>query len=101
MFYVPSYNRIGKDADEADIEEIIDMASKAPLPDQQTQVQENIHSNIRTFCKLMDEILIPIKNFDESHEPGAQMNRASHRSGLSLAVGSAGNVHSNHHGEHS
>ncbi|KAJ8421022.1 hypothetical protein Cgig2_020048 [Carnegiea gigantea] len=95
MFSVASYNRIGKDADEADIEEIIDMASKAPLADQQTQVQENIHSQTRTFCQLMDEILLPIKNFDEPHEPGAQVNSAKHRSGLSLAVGSAGHVPSN------
>lgn len=71
------------------------MASKAPLADQQTQVQENIHSQTRAFCQLMDEILLPIKNFDEPHGPGAQVNSAKRRSGLSLAVGSAGNVPSN------
>lgn len=96
LFLYTSYNRIGKDADEADIEEIIDMASKAPLADQQTQVQENINSQTRTFCQRMDEILLPIKNFDEPHGPGAQVNSAKRRSGLSLAVGSAGNVPSNH-----
>ena len=101
MFSVASYNRIGKDADEADIEEIIDMASKAPLADQQAQVQENIHSQTRTFCQLMDEILLPIKNLDEPHEPGAQVKSAKRRSGLSLAVGSAGNVPSNRPGEYS
>lgn len=54
-----SYNRLGKNADEADAEEIIDMASKASFTDQQMQVQENVHYQIKNVCTVMDEILLP------------------------------------------
>lgn len=74
---------MGRDADEADIEEIIDMASKAPLADQEKQVHENIHSQIKTFCTSMDDILLP----DEPLAPSPESYTTPHRSGLSLAVG--------------
>ncbi|KAM7487709.1 hypothetical protein LguiB_025193 [Lonicera macranthoides] len=83
LFLYTSYNRLGRDADEADIEEIIDMASKAPLADQEKQVHENIHSQIKTFCTSMDDILLP----DEPLAPSPESYAAPHRSGLSLAVG--------------
>ncbi|KAL7170492.1 hypothetical protein ACSBR2_035379 [Camellia fascicularis] len=64
-----SYNRLGRNADESDAEAIIDMAGKAFLADQQKQVQENIHSQIKTFCASMDEILLPdSKSINESSE---------------------------------
>ncbi|KAK8310987.1 hypothetical protein V6Z11_D02G220100 [Gossypium hirsutum] len=59
LFMYTSYNRLGKNADEADAEEIIDMASKASFTDQQMQVQENVHFQIKNFCTVMDEILLP------------------------------------------
>ncbi|KAA3482651.1 SET domain-containing protein 9 [Gossypium australe] len=59
IFMYTSYNRLGKNADEADAEEIIDMASKASFTDQQMQVQENVHFQIKNFCTVMDEILLP------------------------------------------
>ncbi|KAK8480520.1 hypothetical protein V6N13_134762 [Hibiscus sabdariffa] len=59
LFMYTSYNRLGKDAEEADAEEIIDMASKASFADQQLQVQENVHDQIKNFCTAMDEILLP------------------------------------------
>lgn len=82
---------MGRDAEEADAEEIIDMASKASLADQQKQVQDNIHSQIKTFCSSMDEILFSgINKSNVSLEPIPQSNAAPRRSGLSLAVGGSG-----------
>ncbi|RDX73518.1 hypothetical protein CR513_46859, partial [Mucuna pruriens] len=59
LFLYLSYNRLGKNADEAHAEEIIEMASKASFADQQMQVQENVNLQIKTFCSFMDEILLP------------------------------------------
>jgi hypothetical protein len=50
---------LGKNASEADAEEIIEMASKASVADQQMVVQENVHSQIKSFCTIMDEALLP------------------------------------------
>ncbi|GAB4850621.1 hypothetical protein Ancab_029930 [Ancistrocladus abbreviatus] len=97
LFLYTSYNRLGKDADEADAEKIIDMASKASLADQQKQVQENIHSQVKTFCMHMDEILLPqTKNLHECLESSPQTNDTPRRSGLSFAVGSTGSLPKNH-----
>ncbi|KAL8153814.1 hypothetical protein V2J09_011574 [Rumex salicifolius] len=86
LFLYSSYNRLGREADEADIEEIIDMATKASLADQQQLVQENVHSQIKTFSHYMDEILF---SGNESLNPLQSPNAdsAPRRSGLSLAVG--------------
>ncbi|KAI3763788.1 hypothetical protein L2E82_13785 [Cichorium intybus] len=84
LFLFTSYNRVGKDAEDADIEEIINMASKAALTDQERQVQENIHSQITNFCTSMDEILLPDLN---SHNPPQQNTTTPRPSGLSLAIG--------------
>lgn len=71
-----------------DAEEIIDMANKASVSDQQKQVQENIHSQIKSFCMSMDEILLPNnKKIDEALELPPQSAAAPRRSGLSFAVG--------------
>ncbi|KAK1425719.1 hypothetical protein QVD17_21074 [Tagetes erecta] len=86
LFLYTSYNRVGKDAEEADIEEIINMASKSDLADQEKQVQENIHTQMTNFCTFMDRILLPeSKSHDETSQ---QHTNAPRRSGLSLAVGS-------------
>ncbi|KAF9608096.1 hypothetical protein IFM89_006023 [Coptis chinensis] len=87
LFLYTSYNRLGRDATETDAEEIIDMASKAALADQQKQVQENIHSQIKSFSTLMDEILVP--NFKNSNDP-PNISGVPRRSGLSFAVGKGG-----------
>ncbi|XP_027153694.1 uncharacterized protein LOC113753674 [Coffea eugenioides] len=88
LFLYTSYKLLGKDADEADAEEIIDMASKASLTNQQKQVQENIHSQIETFCTTMDDIVLPnLQSTEKAHEPIEEKNSTSRRSGLSLAVG--------------
>ncbi|KAL5080814.1 hypothetical protein RYX36_009235 [Vicia faba] len=58
LFLYTSYNRLGKNASETEAEEIIEIASKASVADQQMLVQENVHSQIKTFCTLMDEILL-------------------------------------------
>uniref|UniRef100_A0A2N9ET24 SET domain-containing protein n=1 Tax=Fagus sylvatica TaxID=28930 RepID=A0A2N9ET24_FAGSY len=86
-YYPISYNRLGRDAEEADALEIIDMASKASLADQQKQVQENIHAQIKSFSMSMDEILLPdTKRIGEAHELPPQPT-APRRSGLGFAVG--------------
>lgn len=83
-----SYNRLGKDVVEADAEEIIDMAGKASLADQQKQVQENVHSQITNFCKYMDHILQPdLKVKDKQGTSSSENNSSPRRSGLSLAIG--------------
>lgn len=87
---------MGNDADEADADEIIDMASKASLADQEKQVQENIHLQIKSFCTSMDEILLP--DGKTKNEP-EQSNSASRRSGLSFAVGRNSSP-TNHPGEY-
>ncbi|XP_004297736.1 PREDICTED: uncharacterized protein LOC101314652 [Fragaria vesca subsp. vesca] len=88
LFLYTSYNRLGKDADEVDVDEIIDMANKASIDDQQKQVQENIHLQIKSFCMSMDELLLPdIKNKNEVTESPKQSNATAQRSGLSLAIG--------------
>lgn len=83
-----SYNRLGKDGVEADAEEIIDMAGKASLADQQKQVQENAHSQITSFCKYMDHILQPdLTVKDKQGTSSSENNSSPRRSGLSLAIG--------------
>lgn len=78
---------MGRNADEADADEIIDMAAKASLSDQEKQIQENVHYQIKSFCKLMDQILLPdVKDTKMSNGVPQQSNN-SRQSGLSLAVG--------------
>ncbi|XP_047313342.1 uncharacterized protein LOC124916641 [Impatiens glandulifera] len=81
LFLYTSYNRLGRDAEEADAEEIIDMASKASLSDQHKQVEENIHSQVKVLCKCMDDILLPYHNYKNELVD----SRANHR-GLNHAV---------------
>lgn len=81
-----SFNRLGSEATEADAEEIIDMASKASLSEQEKQVQDNIHSQMKHFCGAMDEILAP--DSPNKHDPVSTQSHATpRRSGLSFAVG--------------
>lgn len=86
QYLIFSYNRVGRDASDAEIEEIIDMGSKAPLADQQEQVQENIYAQIKAFCSSMDDILCT--DFRSTNESISTEQKAGpRRSGLSLAVG--------------
>lgn len=78
---------MGKNADEADADEIIDMASKASLAEHQKQVQENIHAQINTFCTYMDGILLPDSKTASTLNSSSERNTAPRRSGLGLAVG--------------
>lgn len=80
-----SYNRLGEHSEEKDAEEIIEMASKASVTDQQKQVQQNVHYQLKHICKSMDSILRPDTK-DPSQSPSDAYNN-SRRSGLSLAVG--------------
>ncbi|KAK4261924.1 hypothetical protein QN277_004858 [Acacia crassicarpa] len=91
LFLYTSYNRLGENSVEGDAEEIIEMASKASVADQQVQVQENVHCQIKAFCKFMDEILLPSdKIMSDTLESSQQVSSLPHRSGLSLAVGRSG-----------
>lgn len=88
--WILSYNRLGRNADEADAEDIIDMASKASFSDQQKQVQENIHYQIKNFCNILNGVLLPdSENKNELPESCPQTNVAPRYSGLSFAVGSS------------
>ncbi|KAJ9181058.1 hypothetical protein P3X46_009229 [Hevea brasiliensis] len=90
LFLYTSYNRLGRKVEEADAEEIIEMASKASVADQQKLVQENIHSQIENFCTAMDEIFLPDMN--KKNEPGEALGQSdtARKSGLSWAVGKSG-----------
>ncbi|CAI9756015.1 unnamed protein product [Fraxinus pennsylvanica] len=94
LFLYTSYNRLGKNADEADAEEIIEMASKASLAEQQKLVQENIHAQINNFCTSMDGILLPDPNTaDDTVTSPSGKNTTSQRSGLSLAIGRSASLY--------
>ncbi|KAK7308369.1 hypothetical protein VNO77_41972 [Canavalia gladiata] len=92
LFLYLSYNHLGKSANEADAEEIIEMASKASIADQQMQVQENVHSQIKIFCAFMDEILLSNENTVNGNQLASTVPR---RSGLSFAVGRSDPAHDN------
>lgn len=80
-----SFNRLGREALETDAEEIIEMAGKTSLSEQQKQVQDNIHYQVENFCSLMDGILCPDVS---KREPGSQPATPPPRqSGLTFAVG--------------
>ncbi|KAM6566690.1 hypothetical protein CsatA_025818 [Cannabis sativa] len=87
LFLYTSFNRLGKNAEEADVDEIIDMASKFSFPDQEKLVQETVHSQIKSFCEKMDKILVDIDKRNEPSESRQRSDVASGRSGLSLAIG--------------
>jgi hypothetical protein len=77
---------LGENSEEKDAEEIIDMANKASVTDQQKQVQENVNYQLKHICKTMDNILRPDTKKDPSQSPSDAHNN-SRRSGLSFAVG--------------
>ncbi|ERN09431.1 uncharacterized protein LOC18437584 [Amborella trichopoda] len=89
LFLYTSYNILGKNADAKDAEEIIEIASKASVGDQQKQVQENVHAQIKSFCASMDEILLPeLNNFTNVNDSTAKQRLSPSRpSGLSFALG--------------
>lgn len=96
LFLYSSYNRLGKSADESDVEKIIEEASKTSFTDQVTQVQENVHSQIKTFSASMDEILLPDeKTVNDPLGLSQQESTLPRRSGLSLAVGRTGSSPNN------
>jgi len=86
LFLYTSYYRLGENSEEKDAEEIIDMASKASVTEQQKQVQENVNYQLKHICKTMDTILRPDTKSDPSQSP-SDAHSNSRRSGLSLAVG--------------
>ncbi|MED6224289.1 hypothetical protein PIB30_082614 [Stylosanthes scabra] len=89
LFLYTSYNLLGKNAEEADAEEIIEMADKASFEVQQMQVQENVHSQIKSFCTSMDEILL--RNEKGVHDPlelSQQANALPHCGRASDSMGS-------------
>ena len=63
------------------------MASKASIVDQQSQLQENVHAQIKSLSMTMDEILIlDTKRIGDAHGMPQQPIAASHWSGLGFAV---------------
>ncbi|XP_018485344.1 uncharacterized protein LOC108855914 [Raphanus sativus] len=91
LFMYTSFNRLGREAVETDAEEIIEMAGKTSLSEQQKQVQDNIHYQVENFCSLMDGILCPPDV--SKNEPGSQPATPPRRqSGLTFAVGGSNAV---------
>ncbi|EPS57948.1 hypothetical protein M569_16868 [Genlisea aurea] len=91
LFLFTSYKRLGRNAEEADADEIIDMASKASLAEQQKEVQENIHLQISSFCKLMNGVLLSDSKGAASSP--SKTNPPPSSSGLGFAVGRAASSH--------
>ncbi|KAL3340390.1 hypothetical protein AABB24_028827 [Solanum stoloniferum] len=88
LFLYTSYNRLGRNAEEDDAEEIIDMANKASLDDQQKQVHENVHSQVTNFCRYMDDILLLDQKVKDNQAISPATPHSSPRSScLGLAVG--------------
>ncbi|PNY10985.1 hypothetical protein L195_g007582 [Trifolium pratense] len=63
------------------------MASKASVADQQMVVQENVHSQIKAFCTIMDEVLLPNEKIlsDDFFKLSQQTNILPQHSVLSSA----------------
>lgn len=79
---------MGKNADEKDAEEIIQIAETASVADQQKQVQENIHSQIKAFWATLDDILRPdLLDSNDDGKPSPQEQGPTRPSGLSFALG--------------
>lgn len=79
---------MGVNANEKDAGEIDKMANKASLSDQQKQVQENIHCQIKDISGSMDEILC----HDKISNPNlgslaVESQNVPRHSGLGLAIG--------------
>lgn len=77
-------------ANEKDADEIIEMANKASVSDQQKQVQENIHVQVKNICGSMDDILRPaVVATPNPVRSASESQNAPRRSGLGLAIGRA------------
>ncbi|KAK6792710.1 hypothetical protein RDI58_011791 [Solanum bulbocastanum] len=88
LFLYTSYNRLGRNAEEDDAEEIIDMANNSSLDDQQKQVHENVHSQVTNFCRYMDDILLLDQKVKDNQAISPATPHSSPRSScLGLAVG--------------
>ncbi|KAI5399692.1 hypothetical protein KIW84_064865 [Lathyrus oleraceus] len=84
---ITQWHLCSANCDESDAEKIIEKASNTSFADQAIQVQENVHTQVKTFCAFMDEILLP--NEQTMNDPLGLSQQASvlpRRSGLSLAV---------------
>ena len=67
------------------------MACKASLADQQKQVQENIHPQIKSFSMCIDEILLLYtERIGQAQELPPQPIFAPYQSGLGFDIGRSG-----------
>lgn len=90
LFLYTTYNRLGVNADKKDVDEIIEMANKASISDQQRQVQENIQDQVKSICGAMDDILRPaITGTPNLVSSVSESPTTQRRSGLGLAIGRA------------
>ena len=78
---------MGRDVDEAKAEEFNKMACKASLADQQKQVRENIHAQIKSFSTCIDEVLLPYtKRIGKAQELPPHPIAAPCQSGLDILI---------------
>ncbi|KAL5073002.1 hypothetical protein RYX36_011986, partial [Vicia faba] len=61
LFFYTSYNRLGKNASETEAEEIIEIASKASIADQQMLVQEMFILKLKHFAHKWMKFFLQIK----------------------------------------
>ena len=81
-------NRLGRDADEAKAKEFNEMACKASIADQQKQVQENIHPQIKSFYMCINEVLLLYtRRIGKAQELLPQPIDAPCQSGLGFNIG--------------
>ncbi|KAJ4746951.1 C5orf35 [Rhynchospora pubera] len=86
LFLYTSYNRLGENAEEKDAEELIEMATRASVSEQQMQVHENVHFQIKNISQAMDGALVPDVGPDQP-DPSRVSPKEPQRKGLSFAVG--------------
>nr|POE61279.1 polygalacturonase inhibitor [Quercus suber] len=80
-----------RDVDEAKAEQFNEMACKTSLADQQKQLQENIHAQIKSFSLCINEILLLYtKRIAEAQELPPQPIAAPCQSGLGFDIGRNG-----------
>jgi hypothetical protein len=77
---------LGENAEEKDANEIIDIATKASVSDQQKQVHENVHYQIKNISNAMDEALLPDVD-PKQPVPATGSPKGPQSNGLTFSVG--------------
>ncbi|XP_024525451.1 uncharacterized protein LOC9658478 [Selaginella moellendorffii] len=81
LFLLTSYRRLDSSATDEDLDRIEQLGRTVPFPDQEHQVQENIHDQVRNISRALDTIFLAGCERKKSLEEGFKRP-----SGLAFAV---------------